>query len=59
MIGKKLPADIKRKWFAHIEIASHRLKLPNLIELNDWLQEESLVQERMKTATTKQFPEGS
>ena len=59
MIVKKLPADIKRRWFAHIETASHRSKLTNLIELNEWLPEESLVQERMKTAATKQFPESS
>ena len=59
MIVNRLPADIKRRWFAHIETASHRSKLPNLIELNEWLQEESLVQERMKTAATKQFPESS
>ena len=59
MIVNKLPADIKRRWFAHNETASHRSKLPNLIELNKWLQEESLVQERMKTAATKHFPESS
>ena len=57
MIVNKLPADIKRRWFSHIETASHRLKLPNLSELNEWPQEESLVQERMKIAATKQFPE--
>ena len=34
MIVNKLPADIKRRWFAHIETASHRSKRPNLIELN-------------------------
>ena len=45
MIVKKLPADIKRRWFAHIETASHRSKLTNLIELNEWLPEESLVVE--------------
>ena len=43
----------------HIETASHRSKLPNLIELSEWLQEESFFQERMKTAATKQFPESS
>ena len=59
MIVNKLPADMKRRGFAHIETASHRSRLPNLIELNEWLQEESLVQERMKTAATKQFPESS
>ena len=59
MIVNKLRADIKRRWFAHIETASHNSKLPNLIELNEWLQEESLVKERMKTAATKQFPKNS
>ena len=59
MIVNKLPADIKRRWFTHIETASHRSKRPNLIELTEWLQEESLVQEQMKTAATKQFPERS
>ena len=59
MIVNKLLADIKRRWFAHIETASHRSKLPNLSELNEWLQEESLVQERTKTAAKKQFPESS
>ena len=59
MIVNKLPADIKRRWFAHIETASHRSKRPNLIELNEWLQEESLVQERVEIAATKQFPESS
>ena len=57
MIVNKLPADIKRRWFAHIETASHRFQLPILVELSEWLQEESLVQERMKTSATKQFPE--
>ena len=55
MIVNKLPKDIKRRWFADIETASHRSKLPNLIELNEWLQEGSLVQERMKTAATRNF----
>ena len=55
MMVNKLPVDIKRRWFAHIETASHRSKLQNLIELNEWLQEKSLVQERMKSAATKQF----
>ena len=59
IIVNKLPADIKRRWFAHIETASHRSKLPNLIELNEWLQEETLVQERLKIAATNQFPESS
>ena len=57
VIVNKLPADIKRKWFAHIETSSHRSKPPNLIELNEWLQEESLVQKRKKTAATKESPE--
>ena len=48
MVVNEQPADKKRRWFAHIEIASHRSKLPNLIELNEWLQEESLVPERKK-----------
>ena len=43
MIVNKLPADIKRRWFAHIEAASLRSKLPNLIELKEWLHKESLV----------------
>ena len=59
MIVNKLPADIKCRWFAHTETASHRSKRSNLIELNEWLQEKSLVQERKKTAATKQFPESS
>ena len=56
MVVNEQPADKKRRWFAHIEIASHRSKLPNLIELNEWLQEESLVPERRKTAATKNIP---
>ena len=59
MIVSKLLADIKRRWCAHIETASHMSKLPNLIELNKWLQEESLVKERKKTAATTQYPENS
>ena len=59
MITNKLPAHIKRKWFADIETGSHSLKLPNLIELKEWLLEESLVKERMNTAATKQFTESS
>ena len=52
MIVNKLPADIKRRWFAHIETASHRSKLPNLIELNEWLHEESST-EQMATQFTE------
>ena len=59
MIVNKLPAGVKCRWFAHIETALHRLKLQNLIELNEWLQRGSLVQEQMKTAETKQFLESS
>ena len=59
MIVNKLPAEIKRRWFAHIKTASHMLKFSNLIELNEGLQEGSLVRERKKTEATKQFRESS
>ena len=59
MIVNKIPADIKRRLFAHAETALHRSKLPNLIELNEWLRGEFLVQEQMNTAAAKQGPESS
>ena len=47
----KLPLDIKRRWFAHIESPLKRTRIPNLVEFDSWLQEESQVHERLLSCT--------
>ena len=51
----KIPADIKCRWFAHIETASHRSKLPNLIHLNEWLKNESFFKNEWKLQQQRTF----
>ena len=46
VVVNKLPAGIKRRWFAFVEAPTGRLKLPNSLEILDSLQDEALVQER-------------
>ena len=53
----KLPLDTKRRWFAYIESPSKVSRIPNLVEFNNWLQEESQVHERLIqcSPTTSKF----
>ena len=43
----KLPLDTKRRWFAFIEAPTKAKRIPNLVEFNNWLQEEVQVHERL------------
>ena len=43
----KLPLDTKRRWFAFIEAPTKARRIPNLVEFNNWLQEEAQVHERL------------
>ena len=43
----KLPLDTKRRWFAFIEDPTKARRRPNLVEFNNWLQEEAQVHERL------------
>ena len=43
----KLPLDTKRRWFAFIEAPTKARRIANLVEFNNWLQEEAQVHERL------------
>ena len=42
-----MPLDTKRRWFAFIEAPTKARRKPNLVEFNNWLQEEAQVHERL------------
>ena len=42
-----MPLDTKRRWFAFIESPARAMRVVNLIQFNEWLQEESQIHERL------------
>ena len=43
----KMSLDTKRRWFAFNATPARAMRAPNLIQFNEWLQEESQIHERL------------
>ena len=49
----KLPLETKRRWFAFLESQARAMRAPNLIQFNEWLQDESQLHEQLLSSGPK------